>query len=109
MNKRFVLSDQDHLEYYMGVEISHLDDKTLLLHQTGYAKKIISNFKMSECKPVKTPLPHDCNLSLMDEVDPRVQGEYRAIVGSLMYLYHWTRLDLGFFCYVSVKISSQAW
>jgi hypothetical protein len=43
-----------------------------------YAKKIISNFKMSECKPVKTPLPRDCNLSLMDspdEVDPRVQSE----------------------------------
>ncbi len=54
---------------------------------------------MSECKPVKTPLPRDCNLSLMDspdEVDPRVQSEYRAIVGSLMYLYQWTRPDLGF-------------
>ncbi len=99
MNRRFVLSDQDYLEYYLGVKISHLDDKTLLLHQTAYAKKIISNFKMSECKPVKTPLPRDCNLSLMDspeEVDPRVQSEYRAIVGSLMYLYQWTRPDLGF-------------
>jgi hypothetical protein len=31
-----------------------------------------------------------------DEVDPRVQSEYRAIVGSLMYLYQWTRPDLGF-------------
>ena len=46
MNKRFVLSDQDYLEYYLGVEISHLDEKKLLL-------KIISNFKMSEYKPVK--------------------------------------------------------
>jgi hypothetical protein len=95
MNKIFVLSDQDYLEFYLGVEISHLDDKTLLLHQTAYATKIISNFKMSECKPVKTPLPRDCNLSLMDspdEVDPRVQSEYRAIVGSLMYSYHWTLL-----------------
>jgi hypothetical protein len=53
--------------------------KLLLLHKTAYAKKIISNFKMSECKPVKTLLPRDCNLSLMvyspDEVDPRVQSD----------------------------------
>jgi hypothetical protein len=31
-----------------------------------------------------------------DEVDPELQSEYRAIVGSLMYLYQWTRPDLGF-------------
>ncbi len=30
MNKRFVLSDQEYLEYYLGVEISHLDDKTFV-------------------------------------------------------------------------------
>jgi hypothetical protein len=31
-----------------------------------------------------------------DEVDPELQSEYRAIVGSLMCLYQWTRPDLGF-------------
>ncbi len=33
-----------------------------------------------------------------DEVDPEIQSEYRATVGSLMsrYLYQWTRPDLGF-------------
>ena len=54
---------------------------------------------MSECNSVKTPLPRDMNLSLMDspeEVDPKLQSMYRAIVGSLMYLYQWTRPDLGF-------------
>jgi hypothetical protein len=54
---------------------------------------------MSECNSVKTPLPRDQNLSLMDspeEVDPKLQSMYRAIVGSLMYLYQWTRPDLGF-------------
>jgi len=30
------------------------------------------------------------------EVDSILQGEYRAIVGSLMYLYQWTRPDLCF-------------
>jgi hypothetical protein len=31
-----------------------------------------------------------------EEVDPKLQSMYRAIVGSLMYLYQWTRPDLGF-------------
>ena len=54
---------------------------------------------MNDCNPAKTPLPSDINLSLLDypdEVDPKLQREYRAIVGSLMYLYQWTRPDLGF-------------
>ena len=53
---------------------------------------------MSDCKPLKTPLARNLNLSLMDspdEVDPKLQSEYRAIIGSLMYLYQWTRPDLG--------------
>jgi hypothetical protein len=99
MNERFILTDQGRLEYYLGVEISKLDENTLLLHQTAYVKKILNNFNMSECNSVKTPLPRDMNLSLMDspeEVDPKLQSMYRAIVGSLMYLYQWTRPDLGF-------------
>ena len=96
MKSKFVSTDQGELEYYLGVEVSTVDENTLLLHQTGYAKKM---FQMTECKEVKTPLPRDVNLSLMDspdEVDPILQSEYRAIIGSLMYLYQWIRADLGF-------------
>jgi hypothetical protein len=99
MNKRFILTDQGELEYYLGVEVSKIDQNTLLLHQTGYAKKVLERFKTTDCKPVKTPLSRELNLSLMDSpdaVDPDLQCEYRAIVGSLMYLYQWTPPDLGF-------------
>jgi len=99
MNERFLLSDQGQLEYYLGVEISKLDDNNLLLHQTAYAQKVLMNFNMSGCNSARTPLPRDLNLSLMDspeEVDSKLQSMYRAIVGSLMYLYQWTRPDLGF-------------
>jgi hypothetical protein len=54
---------------------------------------------MNECNSVKTPLPRYLNLSLMDspeEVDPKLQSMYRAIVESQMYWYQWTRPDLGF-------------
>ncbi len=90
MNKSFLLTDQGELEYYLGVEGSKIDQNTLLLHQTAYAKKILERCKMIGYKPVKTPLPRDLNLSLMDsfdELNPESQSEYRGIVGSLMYLY----------------------
>ena len=99
MNKRFVLIDQGPLEYYLGVEVTKLDEKTTMLHQTGYIHKVLERFKMTDSHPANTPLPSGCKLSLMDspeEVDTFLQREYRAIVGSLMYLYQWTRPDLGF-------------
>jgi hypothetical protein len=61
MRRKFVLTDQGELEYYLGVEVSKINESTLLLHQTGYAKKILERFKMTECKEVKTPLPRDLN------------------------------------------------
>ena len=42
MNKRFILTDQGKLEYYLRVEISKLDENTLSLHQTTYAMKILN-------------------------------------------------------------------
>ena len=66
MKSKFVLTDQGELEYYLGVEVSKIDESTLLLHQTGYAKKILERFRMTDCNAVKTPLPRDLNLSLME-------------------------------------------
>ena len=54
---------------------------------------------MSDCKVVKTPLDPTTKLSLHDcpdVVDPKLQEQYRQIIGSLMWLYVWTRPDLGF-------------
>jgi hypothetical protein len=67
------LTAQRELEYYLGVKVPKVDQKTLLRHPTGNAKKVFERFKMTSCKPVKTPLLRDLNLSLMDspdEVDP---------------------------------------
>jgi hypothetical protein len=47
MNKRFFLTDQGELEYYLAVEVSKIDENTLLLHLTAYAKKILERFKMT--------------------------------------------------------------
>ncbi len=46
----------------------------------------------------QTPLPLNLDLSRRDypdEVDPDLQAEYRAVVGSLMYWFQLTQPDLG--------------
>ncbi len=79
MNKIFRLSDQGEvgeLEYYLGVEVSTIDENTLLLHQTAYPRKVLARFNMTDCKIRKTPLPRYLKISLMDspdEVDPDIQ------------------------------------
>ncbi len=53
MNEIFILTDQGLLEFYLGVEISRVDENTLLLHRTAYVKKILNNFNMSDCNSVR--------------------------------------------------------
>jgi hypothetical protein len=45
MNKRFLFTDQGELEYYLGVEVSNMDQNTLVLHQTAYAKKFLKDLR----------------------------------------------------------------
>ncbi len=96
---KFEHTNQGELDYYLGMELTLVDEHTLLIHQSSYIAKVLETFKMQNCKSASTPLPLNLDLSLKDspdEVDPDLQSEYRAIVGSLMYLYQWTRPDLGF-------------
>jgi hypothetical protein len=58
MKSRFVLTDPEELEYELGVGVSKTDENILLLHQMGYAKKILERFKVTYCKENKT-FPRD--------------------------------------------------
>ena len=73
----------------------------LTLTQRAYALKILEKFKMQNCRGAKTPVDPTVKLSLADcpqVVDPVLQAEYRAKVGSLQYLCIWTRPDLNKKC-----------
>ena len=51
----------------------------LVMHQRGYAEKLLEKFGMKDANPVKTPLTPGIKLSLQDspdEVDPELQRKY---------------------------------
>jgi hypothetical protein len=40
MKSKFILTDQGDLQYYLGIEVSKMDENTLPLHLMEYAEKI---------------------------------------------------------------------
>ena len=69
---------------------------------------------MKDANQVKTLLTPGIKLSSQDspdEVDPELQRKYQGIIGSLpvMYLYQWTRPDLGYAVSFFFQIFTQTW
>ena len=70
--------------------------------------KLLERFGMVDCNPKALPLDLDLNLSLSDcpdEINAEIQSQYRELIGSLLFLYQWTRLS----SYFLIQISAQSW
>ena len=81
---------------FLGVEIKQNADN-IWIGQSRYCQRMLSEFNMSECKPVATPM--ECNLKLMKASagDSFTDKErYTSIVGALLYLSVRTRPDIAF-------------
>ena len=46
MNEKIALTDGGNLDYYLGVEFEYPDDMNLVIHQRGYAEKLLEKFGM---------------------------------------------------------------
>jgi hypothetical protein len=96
LEKDFALKDLGELHYFLGIEVSKINDG-ILLTQNKYAVDLLKKTGMLACKPVSTPLSTSEKLSahtgeLLGPVDAT---HYRSIVGGLQYL-TLTRPDLAF-------------
>lgn len=87
---------------FLGIEIYRMHDGSIFLSQSGYIKKILDRFKMSDAKPVSTPIDTGWDASDLTTDEPKVP--YREAVGHLMYLQVVTRPDIAF----AVNVASRA-
>ncbi|KAG6492381.1 hypothetical protein ZIOFF_047344 [Zingiber officinale] len=55
MMTEFEMSDLSLLSYYLGIEVEQQKSR-ILLRQSAYAKKILSQFKMADCNATKHPI-----------------------------------------------------
>lgn len=83
------------VDRYLGIEIEQLNDGSIFITQSGYARKLLQRFGMEEAKPVKTPLDEHTDLNAAESKEA-VGVPFRELVGSLMFLATCTRPDLMF-------------
>ena len=66
LNDEFALKDLGDLHYFLGIEVSKVQDG-IFLTQEKYASDLLKHVGMENCKPVNTPLSPSEKLSAYDE------------------------------------------
>lgn len=99
--RKFKMKDLGKLSWFLGTNFKCNKD-AIEMGQTQYIDKILSKFKMTDCKPKSTPCALGVEKGSEEESrelnDPKL---YRAIVGSLIYVMTGTRPDL---CYTVTRL-----
>ncbi|KAE8979132.1 hypothetical protein PR002_g24502 [Phytophthora rubi] len=95
LNARYRIKDQGRLHSYLGVQVE-LTEEGAFLHQTKYAKDVLRRFGFEVARGCRSPLDPTIKLRAVTEVDKQPGIDYRAAIGSLMYMATGTRPDLAF-------------
>lgn len=91
----FKMKDMGELHYFLGVNIKMMDG-TLTLSQEQHIKKLLDKYKMSDCKPVSTPMDPNVKLEKDDGYSKPIDATttYDSMVGSALYAAIATRPDI---------------
>ena len=91
LSSNFNTKDLGEAKMILGVKIIRRGDGIMLL-QKHYTERLLKKFENFELTPVS--IPYDANAQLKkNNGDPIAQSKYVQIIGSLMHLRNFTRLD----------------
>jgi hypothetical protein len=84
LEKDFALKDLGDLHYFLGIEVTKINDG-IMLSQHKYPTKRLKRADMLSCKPVNTPLSTTEKLTAHegDLLGPIDSTTYRCLVGGL--------------------------
>ena len=85
LHSEFTLKDIGTLHYFLGLEVYHLTDGSLLLSQHKYIKHLLVRSKMDKAKAICTPMVSRLKLSMHGNDKFNYPSLYRSIVGALQY------------------------
>ncbi|KAK0597781.1 hypothetical protein LWI29_028530 [Acer saccharum] len=85
MMKTFEMTDLGLMHYFLGIEINQ-EKSGIFVSQKKYTESLLKKFKMSECKPVATPLVTNEKFRKEDGSNKADVSIYRSLIGSLLYL-----------------------
>ena len=92
MMKEYEMTDLGLMRYFLGIQVQQSNGE-IFISQEKYLEDLLKKFRMSNCKPVTTPLSLNEKLQLNDGSEKVDATAYRKLVGSLNYLTH-TRPDI---------------
>ncbi|HEY0433295.1 MAG TPA: reverse transcriptase domain-containing protein [Chitinophagaceae bacterium] len=102
LSNKFEMKDLGEVHSILGINVMR-EKGTITLDQSNYIENILRKFRMSDCKPVTTPMDPNVKLTKTDaknETDPKnekpLKKVYQQAVGSLMYAMLGTRPDIAF-------------
>lgn len=97
LKTKFEMKDLGKVETFLGMKIDH-QGKKITIDQGEYIQKILKEFGMTDCKPVKTPLEIGRKLEKprTENFIPPKDFPYQKLIGSLMYLAVCSRPDISF-------------
>jgi len=85
----------------LGIQFSRFSDGSLGMNQSGYIRKLLDKYQMTEANPAPTPIDPGVKLKKEVVMTPEEEEEmkqvpYRQLIGALSYLAHATRYDISF-------------
>lgn len=88
------MSDLGKLSYYLGVEVEQNGD-SIVLKQTGYARKILEKAGMSDCNSTSYPMDPKEQITRDEKGEAVNSTMFKSMIGGLRYLVH-TRPDIAY-------------
>lgn len=96
LKSHFAITDLGEIQKFLGISvIRNRSAKMLTIHQADHIRNILTQFQMTECKGISTPMEPVRN-RFDDTPDNEITQEYQKLVGSLIYLSVTTRIDIAF-------------
>ncbi|CAH9101308.1 unnamed protein product [Cuscuta epithymum] len=85
MHTKFEMSMMGELNFFLGLQIKQMPDR-IFINQSKYIHDMLKRFKMDNKSTMKTPMSPSQKLDSDPAGKPVDATNYRAIIGSLLYL-----------------------
>jgi hypothetical protein len=85
MESGFQMFMMGELTFFLGIQVKQTKQGTFV-YQVKYTNDLMKKFNMAELKSVSTPISSAASLSSDEDGETVDQGEYRSMIGSLLYL-----------------------
>lgn len=102
--KLWEIKDLGEVKKILGLEVTRdRQRKSIRIAQVGFTDELVSEYKLTDCRPAATPCGSPVTLEPTSERDRLTDVDrYQRVIGQLMFLMRGTRPDI---CFVVVRLS----